>query len=94
MVKKTDVDALFSTFEKEIARLEAKKHKSEADLQHLNRSIRALEKHRIAINKLLSTLMAKDSALGDKQVRMKGRLDRQTSKLEKLKMLYKDLKDI
>ncbi len=94
MAKESNIKEVFASFEREIARLESKKHKTEADLSHLNQSIKALEKRQSELNRLISRLMAKDSKMGTKQVSVKNKLDKQTSKLEKLKMLYKDLKEV
>ena len=92
--KQRDVKDLFASFEREIARLEAKKHKTEADLSHLSSSIRALEKQESDIQRRLKAMLAKGSDMDTKRLGVKDKLGRQSSKLEKLRMLYKDLKQV
>ena len=92
--KQRDVTDLFASFEQEIARLEAKKHKTEADLGHLNSSIKALEKQEGEIQRRFKAMLAKGSNMDAQRLGVKDKLGKQSSKLEKLRMLYKDLKQV
>lgn len=92
--KQKDVKDLLVTFEQEISRLDTKKHKTEDDLEQLNLSIKSLEKQEAEIHKRLKSLMDRGTVMGTRRVKIKDRLSTQSSKLEKLRMLYKDLKEV
>tara|TARA_Y100000310_G_C20371524_1_gene663734 strand:- start:341 stop:628 length:288 start_codon:yes stop_codon:yes gene_type:complete len=93
-VKKKDVTALFASFEQEIARLGAKRHKTEDDLGHLNSGIRALEKQEAQIQSHLKQMLAKGSDMDVKRLAIKDKLNRQSNKLDKLRKLYDELKAV
>jgi len=93
MVKK-DIENLFKAFEQEISKLELKKHETEADMTHLGDSIKVLEKQQTELNKKMAELLSANTSVSSKRMHIKDNLGKLTSKLEKLKILYADLKEV
>ncbi len=91
---KKDVGELFEAFKLEISRIEAKKHKTEADITHLGATIKNLEKQHQVLNKQISALMTKSAEMDGKRLNMGTHLSKLTGKLEKLRILYADLKEV
>jgi len=92
--KKSDIEGLLEAFKLEISRLEAKKHKAQDNIKHFSSSIKGLERQHQILNKKVATIMNKSAKMDTARLGMGDRLGKLQNRIEKLKILLADAKEV